>query len=148
METNNEIVVPEHYNPHQLVTYKVIDGEAISFPTAKVTDVEYALHNARSVDKQLSALRLKVSELEDKLTDWIESDDDASTIVSEICDIFGFTPTREVEFEATVRITGTIDVPLAELSTFDVNDVDLTIDVSSYSHNITAESETDYISTV
>ena len=28
METNNETVVPLHYNPNQLVTYKVIDLDA------------------------------------------------------------------------------------------------------------------------
>ena len=148
METINETVVPEHYNPHQLVTYKVIDGDNVSYPTKKVTDIEYALENARYGDKTLSKLRLKVSELEDKLPGWIENEDDAATIVSEICEIFGFNPTKEIEFEASVRITGTIDVPLAEIANFDIQDVDLNIDVSSWSHNIDTDTEVEYLNTV
>ena len=148
MEMINETVVPEHYNPHQLVTYKVIDGDNVSYPTKKVTDIEYALENARYGDKTLSKLRLKVSELEDKLPSWIENEDDAATIVSEICEIFGFNPTKEIEFEASVRITGTIDVPLAEIANFDIQDVDLNIDVSSWSHNIDTDTEVEYLNTV
>lgn len=148
MEMTNETVVPEHYNPHQLVTYKVIDGETVTFPTSKVTDVEYALERGRAADKQLAALRLKVSDLEDRLAGWIENEEDASTIVSEICEIFAFNPTKEIEFEASVRVTGTIDVPLASIADFDINDIDLTVDATSWSHNIDADVEIEYINIV
>ena len=47
METTNETVAPLHYNPNQLVTYKVIDLDAAeqttSWPTVKVVDLEWEL---------------------------------------------------------------------------------------------------------
>lgn len=148
METNNETVVPEHYNANQLVTYKIINGDSVTFPTIKVNELEYTLERARNKEDQLSELRLQVSSLEDKLAGWIENEDDAATIVSEICEIFGFNPTKEIEFEASVRITGTVDVPLAEIANFDIQDVDLSIDVSSWSHNIETDAEIEYLNTV
>jgi len=148
METTNETVVPEHYNANQLVTYKIINGDSVTFPTIKVNELEYTLERARTKENQLAELRLQVSNLEEKLVDWIENEDDAATIVSEICEIFGLTPTREIEFEASVRITGTVDVPLAEIANFDIQDVDLNIDVSSWSHNIDVDTEMEYINTV
>lgn len=148
METTNEVVAPAHYNPNQLVTYKVIEGDNVTYPTDKVTTIEYALENARYADKSLARLRLTVSELENKLVDWIDNDSSAAEIVSEICALFDFNPTREVEFEGTFRITGTVDVPLAEIATFDIQDVDIDIDVNSYSHNIAADVEVEYINTI
>ncbi len=148
METNNETVVPEHYNANQLVTYKIINGDSVTFPTIKVNELEYTLERARTKENQLAELRLQVSSLEEKLVEWIENEDDAATIVSEICEIFGFNPTKEIEFEASVRITGTVDVPLAEIANFDIQDVDLNIDVSSWSHNIDVDTEMEYLNTV
>lgn len=148
METNNETVVPEHYNANQLVTYKIINGDSVTFPTIKVNELEYTLERARTKENQLAELRLQVSSLEEKLVEWIDNDSSAVDIVAEICEIFEFTPTREVEFEASVRITGTVDVPLAEIANFDIQDVDLNIDVSSWSHNIDVDTEMEYLNTV
>jgi hypothetical protein len=133
METT-ETLVPEHYNPNQLVTYKVINGNETTYPTSKVTDIEWKLENYRYVDKRLSEYSSKVSQLQDRLADYLEMD--SEEIVSDICSIFGFNPTKEVEFEANVTITGTVTVPLAELANFDIDNVDLNISVDSYSHDI------------
>lgn len=154
METNNETVqaAPVHYNPNQLVTYKVIDldapSEVIHYPTEKVVDIEWQLENARRTDKTLSSLRLSVSSLEDSLAGWVENDTDAADIVSEICDMFAFNPTKDIEFEATVTVTGIVSVPLAEIADFDINDVDLNVSVDSYSHEVNAEAQIDDISTL
>ena len=133
METT-ETLVPEHYNPNQLVTYKVINGTETTYPTSKVTDIEWKLENYRYVDNRLSEYSSKVSQLQDRLADYLEMD--SEEIVSDICSIFGFNPTKEVEFEANVTITGTVTVPLAELADFDVERVELNIHVDSYSHDI------------
>jgi len=141
METNEIVQAPEHYNPNQLVTYKVISNDNVTYPTSKVVDLEWVLHNARRTEDTLSALRLSVSSLEDKLAGWIEDEESTESIVSQICDIFGFNATKQVEFEAIARITGYINVPLSEIASFDINDVDINIDINSYSHDIEADAE-------
>jgi hypothetical protein len=133
METT-ETLVPEHYNPNQLVTYKVINGNETTYPTSKVTDIEWKLENYRYVDKRLSDYSSKVAQLEERLADYLEMD--SEEIVSDICSIFGFNPTKDIEFEANVTITGTVTVPLADLSTFDINDIDLNISVDAYSYAV------------
>ena len=134
METTNETVVPVHYNPNQLVTYKVIDGNETTYPTSKVTDIEWKLENYRYVDKRLSDYSYKATQLQDRLADYLDMD--SEEIVSDICSIFGFNPTKEIEFEANVTITGTVTVPLSELADFDIDNVDLNINLNSYSHDI------------
>jgi hypothetical protein len=143
METTNETVVPAHYNPNQLVTYKVIDLDAtdqtISYPTVKVTEIEWDLEQARRKSKRLSEYSDRVSQLESRLPEYLDMD--SEEIVSDICSIFGFNPTKQVEFEATARITGTVDIPLSELKDFDIDNIDLYVNVDSYAYNIDADAE-------
>jgi hypothetical protein len=150
METNNEIVVPAHYNPNQLVTYKVIDLDAtdqtISYPTVKVTEIEWDLEQARKKSKRLSEYSDKVGQLENRLADYLDMD--SEDIVSDICSIFGFNPTKEIEFEATATITGTVNVSLSELKDFDIDSLDLFVSVDSYSYEINADAEVDNITTL
>ena len=148
--TTNEIVVPDHYNPNQIVTYKRIDLETKqpAFVTEKVTQIEWDLEQMRQNTKRLSELRTQVSNLEDSLADWIENDNSAEEIVSMICDNFGFNPTKEIEFEATATITGTVTVPLKDMADFDIDNLDLFVNVDSYSYEITADAEVDNITTL
>ena len=143
METNNETVVPLHYNPNQLVTYKVIDLDAtdqtISYPTVKVTEIEWELEQKRYNTKNLAQYISRVNDLENRLPDYLEMD--SEEIIADICSIFGFNPTKQVEFEATARITGTVDVPLADLKDFDIDSIDLYVTVDSYAYNIDVDAE-------
>ena len=137
METTNTTEAPVHYNPNQLVTYKVIDldaAETVQYPTVKVVDLEWELENHRNKSKRLTEYISKVTQLEERLADYLEMD--SGEIVADICSIFGFNPTKDVEFEASVTITGTVTVPLADFADFDINDVDLNIDVNSWSHDV------------
>jgi hypothetical protein len=147
METNNETVAPVHYNPNQLVTYKVIDLDAtdqtVQYPTIKVVDLEWELEQGRRKSKRLNEYVDKVRHLEDRLSEYLEMD--AEDIVSELCNIFGFNPTKEIEFEATATITGRVSVPLADLSTFEIEDIDLTVYADSHSHDVDVDIEVDNI---
>ena len=145
METTNETVAPSHYNPNQLVTYKVIADGSTTYPTTKVSDIEWALESYRKM-KETAFLQIsKIQMLEESLSGWIENANDAETIVTEICEIFGFNPTKEVEFEATAVITGTVRVPLSELGDFNIEDIDLNVYVDSHSHDVDVDIEVDNI---
>ena len=148
METNNETVVPAHYNPNQLVTYKVIDLDAtdqtISYPTVKVTEIEWELEQARRKSKRLSEYSDKVGQLENRLPDYLDMD--SEEIIADICSIFGLNPTREIEFEATATITGTVSIPLSDLKDFDIDNLDLYVNVDSYAYEISADAEVENIS--
>lgn len=133
METT-ETTVPIHYNPNQLVTYKVIEDGTTSYPTVKVVDLEWDLHQNRSNTKNLSQYISRANQLENRLADYLEMD--AEEIVADICSIFGFNPTKEIEFEATATITGRVTVSLDELANFDINDIDLTVYADSHSHDV------------
>jgi hypothetical protein len=151
METTNTVDAPVHYNPNQLVTYKVIDSDAadqtISWPTVKVVDLEWELEQGRRKSKRLNEYVEKVGHVESRLADYMEMD--SEEIVSELCNIFGFNPTKEIEFEATATITGTISIPLSDVADFDINDVDLNISIDSYSYEIDDYNvDVDHISTL
>jgi hypothetical protein len=144
METNNETVVPVHYNPNQLVTYKVIEDGTTSYPTVKVVDLEWDLHQNRSNTKNLAQYISNVNMLENRLSDYLDMD--SEEIIADICSIFGFNPTKQIEFEATARITGTVDIPLSELKDFDIDNLDLYVNVDSYAYNIDADAEIEDLS--
>ena len=150
METTNETVVPAHYNPNQLVTYKVIDLDArdqtISYPTVKVTDIEWDLEQNRHNTKNLAQYISRANMLENRLADYLDMD--SEEIVSDICSIFGFNPTKEIEFEATATITGTVNIPLADLKDFDIDNLDLYVNVDSYAYDVSADAEVDNITTL
>jgi hypothetical protein len=150
METNNETVVPAHYNPNQLVTYKVIDLDAtdqiISYPTVKVTDIEWDLEQSRRTSKRLSKYIEHAGMLEARLPDYLDMD--SEEIVADICSIFGFNPTKEIEFEASVTVTGTVEIPLSDLKDFDIDNLDLFVTVDSYNYSINADGEVDNITTL
>jgi len=148
METTNELVVPDHYNPNQLVTYKVIDENGTSYPTNKVVDIEWQLEHARHMQRVLDNHHKMHRQLEGELEGWLDNDTSAADIVAEICQIFGFSPEKEIQFEATATITGIVRIPYGELSTFDIDDVDLNVYADSSSHDVDVDVEIDNISTI
>ena len=131
-ETMVQTAVP--YNPNQLVTYKVINNGEATYPTSKVVDIEYQLDNARAVSKRLDEYSSKVTQLENRLADYLEMG--SEDIVEDICSIFGFNPTKEIEFEGTVTFSGTISVPLSDVADFDIDLINFDVDINSDSGDV------------
>jgi hypothetical protein len=49
-----------------------------------------------------------------------DSGQDAEEILESLCEIVDYNPVKEIEFTATIKFTGRIDVPRAEADNFDL----------------------------
>ena len=121
METYGATVTPDTYNPNALVQYKVIDGEQVSFPITKVTDLEWVLENARQRTSEYYSLRNKVDGLEEQIVEWVNPNYDKDDVIRLLCEYFAINPTKQVTVTGTISFEVTIDVPLDEVDDFDAH---------------------------
>ena len=116
METTETVTpaVPDTYNANLLVTYKVIHGYSDpEYTTAKVASLEWDLHNARQTQKSNGILHSKIDSVKDIITEAYADSDDQDTLRA-IAEALGIELTREVEWSATIEVSGTISVDLLE----------------------------------
>lgn len=130
------VEAPIHYNPNQLITYKEISDGVVTYPTSKVVDIEWALEQARSKDRQLAAERLDRYWLQDQIVEWYNPNYTKEEVLEELIKHFGFSPTKEIDVSGTVSFSGTISVPLAEFNSgeFDLSNVTVDVELSSYDY--------------
>ena len=106
--------VPDTYNANLLVTYKVIHGYSDpEYTTAKVASLEWDLHNARQTQKSNGILHSKIDSVKDIITEAYADSDDQETLRA-IAEALDIELTREVEWSATIEVSGTISVDLLE----------------------------------
>jgi hypothetical protein len=116
--TINDLLTP--YNPDMLVTYKKISGYSdTEFLTDKVRNIEWELHNARTNSKAVSAIQNKISLVKDIITEAYADSDDQDTL-REIAEALEIELTREVEWSATIEVSGTLTIDLLESTVDDV----------------------------
>jgi hypothetical protein len=118
METTTNIdsqVSPAvEYNPNQLVTYKIIHGYSDpEFATAKVTSIEWDLHNARQAQKQNGLYSSQIDSVKDIIVEAYAESEDQETLRT-IAETLNIELTRTVEWSATIEVSGTMDVDLLE----------------------------------
>ena len=120
METTTPAVtVPDTYNSNLLVTYKVIHGYSdAEYATDKVASIEWDLHNGRQSQKRVTTLLSKIDSVKDIITEAYADSDDQETLRS-IAEALGIELTREVEWSATIEVSGTIELDL--LSDYDTD---------------------------
>ena len=121
METTDTTVSPAvEYNPDQLVTYKVISGYSDpTYATDKVRNIEWELHNSRTNSKAVSTLNNKINSVKDIITEAYADSDDQETLRA-IAEALGIELTRDVEWSATIEVSGTIQLDLLADSDTDV----------------------------
>ena len=136
--TIDKLEVP--YNPNLLVTYKAIAGtyaapEEPTYLTSKVTDLEWYLHSARAKEDLLSSLQGTVSQLEDNIVEWYDPNYSKEEVLVALCELFGVNPVKEIEVQGTVTFSGTISVPMSEIADFDLSNVSIEAELSSYDYD-------------
>ena len=110
----------EKYNPDLLVTYKVIRGYSdAEYATDKVRNIEYELHNGRTNSKLVQALNSKVNVVKDIITEAYGDSGDQETLQA-IAEALDIQLTREVEWSATIEVSGTLTIDLLEDTVDDV----------------------------
>ena len=135
--TQEQLSVP--YNPNLLVTYKSIPGtyaapESPTFMTDKVTEIEWDLHNGRVAVDELSRKRSDISWLEDQVGEWYDPNYTKDEVLQAIIERFGFNPTKEIQVYGTVNFSGTISIPYSEVEDFDLSNVTIDAELSSYEY--------------
>lgn len=121
MENPAITAVPDTYNPNALVQYKVIDGDQVSFPITKVTDLEWVLENARKRTSEFYSLSEKVNGLEDQIVEWSNPNYDKDDVIRLLCEYFNINPTKQLLVSGTISFEAVINVPLDEVEDFDAH---------------------------
>jgi len=112
--TTPAVTVPDTYNANLFVTYKVIHGYSDpEYTTAKVASLEWDLHNARQAQKHNNVLNGKIDAVKEIICEAYADSQDQDTL-REIAEALGIELTREVEWSATIEVSGTISVDLLE----------------------------------
>lgn len=126
------IIAPHEYDANKLVTYKSIDNGNVAFPTIKVNELEMILEDKKRLVNKINSLQSQVNNIIDLLTENEFYDESVSKeeVLTSLCDILGYEPKKEIEFTATLRFTGRIDVDLSD-SHFDLTDAlgDIYVDI-------------------
>ncbi len=113
--------VPATYNPSALVQYKVIQGENVTYPISKVTDLEWDLQQGRTNRESLDALKSTVRELEELLIELYNPNYTKEEALKQIAELFGFELTKTVTVTGTIAFEVTVEVPLDEMDDFDAH---------------------------
>ena len=122
-ETTQVQEAPLHYNANQLVTYKVINGDTVTYPTEKVNQIEWTLEQARRTADKANGLQSQINRIIDNMTEdyWYNPNTDSETILEDLCEILQFNPVKNIDFTATIRINGSIEIPIADAVDFDLD---------------------------
>lgn len=135
--TQEQLSVP--YNPNLLVTYKYVNenlpSDVPTFMTDKVTEIEYELHRARSYADAAHERRKDISWLEDQIPEWYDPNYDKEDVLRELANHFNINPMKEMSVYGTVSFSGTIKIPIAEIEDFDLSNVTIDAELSSYEYD-------------
>jgi len=128
------------YNPNLLVTYKAIPEtyaapESPTFMTDKVTQIEWELHQGRTNANIAAERRGDIEWLEEQIPEWYDPNYSKEDVLKALAQHFAINPMKEISVYGTVTFSGTIQVPLDEVEDFDLSNVTIDAEVSSYDYD-------------
>jgi len=123
METETPAVtVPDTYNANLLVTYKVIHGYSdATYETDKVASIEWSLHNGRQSQKQANLYVSQIDAAKEIICEAYADSQDQDTL-REIAEALGIELIKEVEWSASIEVSGTYSFNILE------NDYDMDLE--------------------
>ena len=128
------------YNPNLLVTYKAIPEtyaapESPTFMTDKVTQIEWELHQGRFNANIAAERRGDIEWLEEQIVEWYDPNYDKEDVLKALAEHFKLNPVKEMSVYGTVTFSGTISIPINEIEDFDLSNVTIEAEVSSYEYD-------------
>jgi hypothetical protein len=112
--TTTTTPVPDTYNSNLLVTYKVIKGYSdAEYATDKVASIEWDLHNGRQSQKQANMYLSKIDAVKEIICEAYADSGDQDTL-REIAEALDIELIKEVQFTASVEVTGTYSFNILE----------------------------------
>lgn len=145
MSEETTIQIPVEYNPNALVTYKRIENGQASYPTDKVTTIEYELAEKRRLLDRGNDLQSKVNRIIDNLTanNWYDSNTDKAEVLEELCEILNHEPKQTVRITGTINIEVDYEIPISEVEDFDAHYfLQDNLSIDSWHGDVTVESWT------
>lgn len=91
----------------------------------RITELENELSGVRQNREYWLAENGRVqSQVIDVINEYYENDTDSSDIVKTLCEIVDYQPKKEIEFTATIRFTGRMEVDMEDYNNgFDLSDI-------------------------
>jgi hypothetical protein len=103
--------------------------------TDKVTEIEWQLHRSREYASLAAERRGDIEWLEEQVTEWYDPNYSKEEVLQALIEYFKINPVKQIEVQGTVSFSGTINVPVSELDGFDLSNVTIDVDLSSYEYD-------------
>ena len=112
--------IAELYNPNQIVTYKVIEGDTVTYPTVKVTHLEGEIEDYKqriaTLENYLERSNNQIANILSNLDEdnWYSDVISKEEVLESICTYLDFQPVKDISFTAVIRVEGRAEMPLGE----------------------------------
>jgi hypothetical protein len=83
----------------------------------------------------LQNLQGTINSLEDLIVEWYDPNYSKEEVLVALCEHFGIDPVKQIEIQGTVTFTGTINIPMSEIADFDLSNVSIEAELSSYDYD-------------